>query len=83
MTLSMRLDFPKNPKIRIALKIDLNTVDTHTAQNVFIYEKTKTVMIFRRAHFVTVVHKRGHIGCQGYDGATGDRRHHQLLPRDT
>lgn len=23
-------------------------------------------------HFVTEVHKRGHIGCQGYDGATGD-----------
>lgn len=23
-------------------------------------------------HYVTVVHKRGHIGCQGYDGATGD-----------
>lgn len=36
---------PKNPKIRIALKIDPNTVDTHTAQNVFIYEKTKTVTL--------------------------------------
>lgn len=23
-------------------------------------------------HYVTEVHKRGHIGCQGYDGATGD-----------
>lgn len=42
----MRLDFPKNPKVRIALKIDLNTVDTHTAQNVFIFEKTKTVTLY-------------------------------------